>query len=101
MSKKLAKKRSKKTKDPKKEGLFKSLSTILKEAGHTVRRERLKVGHGWRVLSGKCRLEESKLVFVDSVMDLDDQIEFLAMKIKEMGYSLPQDLSEQLPAYLR
>ena len=101
MSKKLVKKRSKKTKDPKKESLFKGLSMLLKEAGHTVRRERLKVGHGWRVLSGKCRLEENKLVFVDSVMDLDDQIEFLAMKIKEMGYSMPEVISEQLPVYLR
>ena len=67
-------------KDPKKESLIKELIASLQEQGVDVRREKLKTGPGWKVTSGSCRLEEKRIVFVDSRLTQDDQIEFLRSK---------------------
>ncbi|MBX7138481.1 MAG: hypothetical protein K1X83_10915 [Oligoflexia bacterium] len=69
--------------DPEKEGIFKELCLKLKQAGLEVRRERLKAGHGWRVVSGVCRSDGNRLVFVDSRLELDEQILFLRSKLDE------------------
>ncbi len=78
---------SKEAYDPKKESLFKELSSTLAAAGYSVRREKLKAGPGWRAISGSCRAEEQKLIILDSRMPQNDQITFLSKKIEELGIS--------------
>jgi len=75
-------------KDGKKEALFRDLVLALKGAGFEVRREKLKGGHGWKVVSGTCRAQDNRLIFVDNRMPQDDQILFLQSKIRELGISL-------------
>jgi hypothetical protein len=77
--------------DTQKENLFKELTVILHSSGYTVRREKLKSGHGWRVLSGSCRSQASKLIFVDKRMSQDDQIEFLVARLSDLKLSIPDD----------
>lgn len=60
-----------------KEGVVRELSSTLERAGYVVRREKLKQGHGWKVVSGTCQTAEQRLVFVDRKASLDDQILFL------------------------
>ena len=74
--------------DYKKELDFKRLCELLLTAGYQVRREKLKQGHGWKVVSGTCRAEDSRLVFVDQKMSQDEQLSFLKLKIKELGIEL-------------
>lgn len=83
--------------DPKKESLFRGLSETLREAGYFVRREKLKQGHGWKVVSGSCRLKASDLIFVDQRMSQDDQIEFLVSKIASLRVPVPSDRIEIFP----
>lgn len=75
-------------KDPKKECLFKELSGVFKEAGVLVRREKLKTGPGWKVISGACRVENQSMVFVDPRLPQDDQILFLRARAQELGVKL-------------
>ncbi len=72
-------------KDSKKEQAYQDLVSLAKTNGYIVRREKLKTGPGWRVLSGTCRLDSEKMIFVDSQMAQEDQIEFLSGKIKDLG----------------
>ncbi len=51
--------------------------------GYTVRREELKRGHCWKVLSGSCRSLSTRFVFVDSRLSPDDQIAFLEATIAD------------------
>ena len=81
------KKKSEKAKNSEKEADFRAKSRFLKESGYQVRRERLKTGPGWRVTSGQCRLNEEKMIFIDSSMAIEDQIEFLDDKLFELGLS--------------
>ena len=82
-------------KDPQKEGVFKGLVNILQKAGVEVRREELKRGHGWKVSSGACRLQEARKVFVDRMLPQDDQISFLIDQILELNISpLKEDINE-------
>ncbi len=67
--------------DSKKESLIRDLSTELKAAGFVVRREKLKQGFGWKVMSGECMHTEQNMIFVDSRMPQDEQIAFLKQKI--------------------
>ena len=74
-------------KDHLKERKYQDLVQNCSLAGYQVRRERLKTGPGWRVLSGSCHLHGDKFIFIDSVLPQDEQIEFLQSKIKELGIS--------------
>ena len=69
---------------PEKERVFKGLAGKLEVAGFIVRREELKRGPGWRVMSGSCRAEASKFIFVDSRLSPDDQIAFLSQKVSDI-----------------
>ena len=82
--------------DPKKESTIKELSRSLESAGYVVRREQLKRGHGWKVVSGMCRANDSKLIFVDRRMSQDEQLDFLRERSRDLNVPLP-DL-QQAPA---
>jgi|GEM_PF-1210030 len=69
--------------DSKKESVYKQLCLLLERAGVSVRREELKRGPGWKVVSGSCRALERKLVLMDRALTQDDQIAFLAAKVVE------------------
>lgn len=66
------------------EARYRELSEQLEGMGFVVRREELKRGHCWKVLSGSCRSLSQQLVFVDSRLSPDDQIAFLATKIADV-----------------
>ncbi len=83
--------------DAKKDSIFRLLSSFLSEAGCEVRREKLKQGAGWRVMSGTCQAFDKKMVFVDSRMDQDEQITFLITRIVELELDLTQEQLDQLP----
>lgn len=65
------------------ETCYKELFAQLEGLGFVVRREELKRGHCWKVLSGSCRSLAQNLVFIDSRLSPDDQIAFLQSKIAE------------------
>jgi hypothetical protein len=71
--------------DPKKDAIFRDLSVELCQAGYEVRREKLKRGNGWKVVSGSCRALENNLIFVDQRLTQDEQIDFLKSKMSELG----------------
>lgn len=60
-----------------KENRIKELCAQLKAAGVSVRREELKRGHGWRAVSGNCRVKQEPVVFVDRRSPLEEQLAFL------------------------
>jgi len=75
--------------DPEKENVLKGLGSILEGAGFSVRREKLKRGPGWRVVSGTCRALDRdstprRFIFVDRALSQDDQIAFLLGRITEL-----------------
>lgn len=82
--------------DSKKEKIFKILSQILADAGYVVRREELKRGFGWKVVSGTCRLKDDKIVFVDRRMSQEDQLSFLSAKIVTLGISVTAEHTQEL-----
>lgn len=65
------------------EGRYRELFEQLEGLGFVVRREELKRGHCWKVLSGSCRSQAQRFVFVDSRLSPDEQISFLASKIAD------------------
>lgn len=77
------KKSSRPTWSKEQETRYKELFAQLETMGFVVRREELKRGHCWKVLSGSCRSLTQKLVFLDSRLSPDDQIAFLQAKIVE------------------
>jgi len=79
-----ARKKTSIKRDPKKECKFKELISSLADLGFQVRREKLKQGFGWKVMSGECVLEEKNVIFVDSRLTQDEQIEFLAVKLRNL-----------------
>lgn len=83
--------------DSKKESIFNMLSAILKAGGYTVRREKLKQGPGWRVVSGVCTRSDEKMVFVESRMTQDDQIAFLVGQILSFGVKASSEALAKLP----
>lgn len=85
------------TKDSKKESVFNVLSAILKAGGYVVRREKLKQGPGWRVVSGVCTQSDQKLIFVESRMTQDDQISFLIGQILSFGVQASPETLTKLP----
>ena len=88
------KKKKKSSKDPKKESVYKGLVAELVEHGYTVRREKLKQGFGWKVMSGQCELSSEKLIFVDSRMTQDDQIAFLQSKLQTLAPQVVEEAAE-------
>jgi hypothetical protein len=74
-------KKNKAVRDPAKEKLYKELVEQLAKKGFTVRREKLKQGYGWKVVSGACQALGQQLIFVDQRMTQDDQISFLQAKL--------------------
>lgn len=74
-------KKNKPVRDPAKEKLFKEISEQLAQRGYTVRREKLKQGYGWKVVSGSCQALGQQLIFVDQRMTQDDQISFLKARL--------------------
>ncbi len=69
---------------------YKTLVAQLESQGFLVRREELKRGHCWKVISGSCRSLSQKLVFVDSRLAPNDQIGFLEATIAEIEDSVAQ-----------
>lgn len=67
--------------DPKKECLIKELCNVMNSYGYIVRREHLKQGLGWKVLSGSCRRESEKMIFVDRKLPQAEQLTFLLNRI--------------------
>ena len=82
---------------PEKEATLRELVRLLGLAGFVVRREKLKQGHGWKVLSGNCRLDEAKLIFVDTRLPQDEQINFILDRILALSISLAEADLEKLP----
>jgi hypothetical protein len=80
-----------------KENLLKGLANILNSSGFQVRREKLKQGHGWRAVSGSCRVIQNKLIFLDRRLPQDEQIEFLVDRITENGIQISSDQRGLLP----
>jgi hypothetical protein len=79
--------------DPKKECIIKELAVLAEARGYAVKRENLKQGIGWKVMSGACRFNEDKLIYIDRKLPQSDQISFLFSKVVALG--LKPD-SEQL-----
>jgi hypothetical protein len=77
------KKSSRPTWSKEQETRYKELFAQLETMGFVVRREELKRGHCWKVLSGSCRSLTQNLVFLDSRLSPDDQIAFLQAKIAD------------------
>ena len=69
---------------------YKELLVQLESRGFIVRREELKRGHCWKVVSGSCRSFSHHYVFVDSRLAPQDQISFLESTLAEVEDSLPE-----------
>jgi hypothetical protein len=78
------------------EKIVKILCGVLTNSGYVVRREELKRGFGWKVVSGSCRLNDDKLVFVDRKLTLEDQVVFLTNSITHRGVQIPQENIQEL-----
>jgi hypothetical protein len=87
--------------DPQKEAVFAELVGILEGAGYEVRREKLKQGAGWKVLSGSCRCGDERLVFVDRRLSQEDQIAFVTSRISQLGVVPQSTQLERLPEAVR
>lgn|GEM_PF-1611448 len=66
---------------------YKELVSKLEGLGYVVRREELKRGHCWKVLSGVCRSLAQKFIFVDSRLNPDEQVAFLSAKLTDIELS--------------
>ena len=80
-----------------KESLLRELAGILTSSGVTVRREKLKQGHGWRAVSGSCRVLKDKMVFLDRRLPQDEQIDFLLERITESKVEISEESRRNLP----
>lgn len=76
------------------EQFYRDLLVQLEARGFTVRREELKRGHCWKVLSGSCRSQSHHYVFVDSRLSPRDQISFLEATLAEIEDSRPTGVSQ-------
>jgi hypothetical protein len=85
------------TRDGKKENILRELSRVLLDAGYIVRRETLKRGHGWRVMSGECRSQSEDFIFVDRRMSQDDQISFLLGRMRNLDVHVDEKACSVLP----
>jgi hypothetical protein len=69
---------------------YKELLVQLEAQGHIVRREELKRGHCWKVVSGSCRSFSHHYVFVDSRLSPQEQISFLESTLAELDLLNPE-----------
>lgn len=72
------------------EALYKELAGQLEAKGFIVRREELKRGHCWKVVSGTCRSLSQHFVFVDSRLAPTEQITFLESKLADVEDTVPK-----------
>lgn len=63
------------------------LSRQLTTRGVVVRREKLRQGPGWKVLSGSCRLNRDRLLFIDKSLPLQEQVDLLSAAIAQLPAS--------------
>ncbi|RIL08492.1 MAG: hypothetical protein DCC75_08750 [Proteobacteria bacterium] len=82
-----------------KEKAFKDLTDLIEQAGYKVRREKLKQGHGWKVVSGQCRLASDQVVFVDRKASLDDQLFFLISTAEKLGVQVDNERYRKLMSH--
>ncbi len=73
---------------------YKELVAQLEQLGFTVRREELKRGHCWKVVSGSCRSLSQRFIFVDSRLAPQDQISFLELKLLDAKTEGESQVSE-------
>ena len=99
--KKTSKKAPLAAKDQKKEMYLRCLGLLLESHGIKVRREHLKRGHGWKVVSGVCSVEGERLLFVDRGMSQDEQLDFVLSRISAMGICPTSEEISQLPEGLQ
>lgn len=78
--------------DPKKECLIKELSLVAEAHGYRVRREHLKQGLGWKVVSGMCRKGDEKIIFVDRKLAQTEQVSFLLGRLATLHLEPAKDL---------
>ena len=83
-----------------KESLLNELACILNSSGFRVRREKLKQGHGWRAVSGSCRVMSDKMIFLDRRLPHDEQIDFLVDRIAESQIQISSEQIQALPAVI-
>lgn len=76
---------------------YKELVSKLEGLGYVVRREELKRGHCWKVLSGVCRSLTQKFIFIDSRLNPDEQVAFLSAKLTDIELS-DAPLGQALPS---
>jgi len=88
------KKASTVTEDSKKESHIKVLVAALATKGYAIRREKLKQGHGWKTVSGACRLSGDRILFVDRKMPLDEQLLFLSSIATQLNVKISETATE-------
>lgn len=67
--------------DSQKESIIKELAVLLENRGVSLRREQLKQGAGFKVMSGTCRINQARFVLLDRRLPQNEQISFLVGKI--------------------
>lgn len=82
--------------DPKKESIFKELADLAEFHGYAVKRENLKQGIGWKAMSGICRFNEDRLIYVDKKLPQGDQISFLLNTYLNLGLKPNQQQIDSL-----
>ena len=70
---------------------YKQLVAELEGRGFQVRREELKRGHCWKVISGSCRSLTQQLIFVDSRLAPQEQLTFLEGQLLEASNPTPTE----------
>lgn len=70
---------------------YKELVAELEAKGFQVRREELKRGHCWKVISGACRSLTQQLIFVDSRLAPQEQLTFLEGQLVEATNPAPTE----------
>ena len=80
------------------EKTVKLLVEVLKSNGYTLRKEELKRGFGWKVVSGSCRIHEDRVIFMDRKMSAEDQVAFLSGYVHTAapGFEMPAQILQQL-----
>lgn len=101
MAVKKAKKTASHPIDREKEAVLNELVDLLADQGLVVRRERLKQGPGWKVMSGACRLNDDSLIFVDRRLTQDEQIGFLVSRLLQAEVKLPKERLASLPPVIQ
>ncbi len=76
------------------EGKYKEMVAQLEQLGFTVRREELKRGHCWKVVSGSCRSLSQRFIFVDSRLAPQEQMSFLEATILDVKTGADSPVSE-------